>query len=85
MAGADTRCALCSNEIEHYISKALTQRVERTNGILRQQTGRWHRRQNKARQGMGTNESYPTFGHHLLQLELAAFVLGNYCGKREQS
>jgi len=25
----------------------MTQRVERTNGILRQQTGRWHRRQNK--------------------------------------
>jgi IS1 family transposase len=39
--------ALCSNEIKHYISKALTQRVERTNGIVRQQTGRWHRRQNK--------------------------------------
>jgi len=39
--------ALCSDEIEHYISKALTQRVERTNGTLRQQIGRWHRRQNK--------------------------------------
>jgi IS1 family transposase len=39
--------ALCSDEIEHYISKALTQRIERTNGVLRQQTGRWHRRQNK--------------------------------------
>ena len=38
---------LCDCEIEHYISKALTQRSERTNGILRQQTGRWHRRQNK--------------------------------------
>ncbi len=34
------------NEVEHYISKALTQRLERTNGILRQQTGRWHRQQN---------------------------------------
>ncbi|ABW29068.1 conserved hypothetical protein [Acaryochloris marina MBIC11017] len=29
------------------MSKALTQRLERTNGILWQQTGRWHRRQNK--------------------------------------
>ena len=38
---------LCNDEIEHYISKALTQRVERSNGTLRQQTGRWHRRQNK--------------------------------------
>ena len=35
------------NEVEHAISKALTQRLERTNGIVRQQTGRWHRRQNK--------------------------------------
>lgn len=35
------------DEVEHYISKALTQRLERTNGILRQQTGRWHRQQNK--------------------------------------
>ena len=35
------------DEADHYISKALTQSLERTNGILRQQTGRWHRRQNK--------------------------------------
>ena len=35
------------DEVDHYISKVLTQRLERTNGILRQQTGRWHRRQNK--------------------------------------
>ena len=34
-------------EVDHYISKILTQRSERTNGILRQHTGRWHRRQNK--------------------------------------
>ena len=34
-------------EINHYIGKTLTQRNERTNGILRQQTGRCHRRQNK--------------------------------------
>jgi IS1 family transposase len=27
------------DEVEHYISKALTQRSERTNGIVRQQTG----------------------------------------------
>jgi len=35
------------DEVDHYIGKALTQRLERTNGIVRQQTGRWHRRQNK--------------------------------------
>jgi insertion element IS1 protein InsB len=34
-------------EIEHYIGKDQTQRLERTNGIVRQQIGRWHRRQNK--------------------------------------
>ena len=30
-------------EVEHHIGKDRTQRLERTNGILRQQTGRWHR------------------------------------------
>ncbi len=34
-------------EINHYVGKDQTQRLERTNGIIRQQTGRWHRRQNK--------------------------------------
>jgi len=29
------------------IGKDRTQRLERTNGILRQQTGRWHHQQNK--------------------------------------
>ena len=33
-------------EILHHIGKDKTQRLE-TNGIVRQQTGRWHRRQNK--------------------------------------
>ena len=31
----------------HHIGKDKTQRLERTNGLVRQQTGRWHRRQNK--------------------------------------
>jgi IS1 family transposase len=34
-------------EIQHYIRKDKTQRLERTNRIVRQQTGRWHRQQNK--------------------------------------
>lgn len=34
-------------EVKHNIGKDKTQRLERTNGIVRQQTGRWHRRQNK--------------------------------------
>jgi IS1 family transposase len=36
-----------SSEVNHQVGKDKTQRLERTNGILRQQTGRWHRRQNK--------------------------------------
>ena len=43
--GGDER--VFTSEVEHYISKALRQLNERTNGIVRQQTGRWHRRQNK--------------------------------------
>ena len=35
------------HEVHHKIGKQYTQRLERTNGILRQQTGRWHRLQNK--------------------------------------
>lgn len=34
-------------EVIHIIGKENTQRLERTNGLIRQQTGRWHRRQNK--------------------------------------
>ena len=34
-------------EVEHIIGKDQTQQLERTNGIVRQQIGRWHRRQNK--------------------------------------
>ena len=35
------------SEVSHIIGKDQTQQLERTNGIVRQQTGRWHRRQNK--------------------------------------
>lgn len=47
MVGEGMSECCASDEVEHYISKVLTQRLERTNGTLRQQTGRWHRRQNK--------------------------------------
>ncbi len=33
--------------VKHQVEKIGTQRLERTNGILRQQTGKWHRHQNK--------------------------------------
>ena len=35
------------HEVNHLIGKENTQKLERTNGILRQHRGRWHRRQNK--------------------------------------
>lgn len=34
-------------EMDHHIGKDKTQGLEGTNGVVRQQTGRWHRRQNK--------------------------------------
>jgi hypothetical protein len=34
-------------ELDHDIGKDQTQRLERINGIVRQQTGRWRRWQNK--------------------------------------
>jgi hypothetical protein len=36
-----------SGDFNHQVGKKGTQRLERTNGILRQNTGRWHRLQNK--------------------------------------
>lgn len=38
---------MLESEINHIVGKDQTQQLERTNGIVRQQTGRWHRRQNK--------------------------------------
>ena len=38
---------ILTSEVTHIIGTDKTQRIERTNGIIRQQTGRWHRRQNK--------------------------------------
>lgn len=34
-------------EITHFIGKENTQRLDRKNGIVCQQTGRWHKRQNR--------------------------------------
>jgi hypothetical protein len=65
---------LLPDEVEYYISKALTQRWERTKGILRQQTGRWHRLQNKFGKLWQLFESNFEARHQLLQLVWAAFV-----------
>lgn len=54
------------HEVEHYISKALTQRLERTNGIVRQQTGRTASTTKQIWQGLGADKSHFAFGHQLL-------------------
>jgi hypothetical protein len=61
------------DEVEHYISKALTQRLERTNGIVRQQTLSLASKTKQIWQRLGTNESYLTLGYQLLPLDLGAF------------
>jgi insertion element IS1 protein InsB len=55
-----------SSDVDHYISKVLTQRLERTNSTLRQQTGRWHRRQNKFARVVGADKDHFALGHQLL-------------------
>ena len=53
------------SEVLHVVGKENTQRLERTNGIIRQQTGRWHRRQNK-------------FGKLWSQTEVTARLVASY-------
>ena len=74
-----------SDEVDHYISKVLTQRLERTNGIIRQQTGRWHRRQNALWQGVAADRANCKTCYQLLQLDMAAFVPRNYSCSGVQS
>jgi len=66
------------DEVDHYIGKALTQRLERTNGIVRQQTGRTASTTKQIRQGLGADRGNSQTRYWLLQLDLAAFVPGNY-------
>jgi IS1 family transposase len=65
-------------EVDHYISKALTQRLERTNGIVRQQTGRIASATKQVWQSLGANDSDTKTSHQLLQLDMAAFLLRNH-------
>jgi IS1 family transposase len=67
-------------EILHHIGKDKTQRLERTNAIVRQQTGRWHRRQNKFGKVWELSVSDNSIGGELFQLDLAAQPLQNNCG-----
>ena len=66
-------------EILHHIGKDKTQRLERTNGIVRQQTGRWHRRQNKFGKVWELSDCDNSIGGELFQLDLAAQPLQNNC------
>ncbi|MBW4664829.1 MAG: hypothetical protein KME01_11625 [Chroococcus sp. CMT-3BRIN-NPC107] len=52
--------------MQHYIGKDRTQRLERTNGIVRQHMGRWHRRQNALWQSVGTDEGDDAISSQLL-------------------
>ncbi len=59
-------------EVQHHIGKDKTQRLERTNGIVRQQTGRWHRRQNKFGKVWELSDCDDAINRELLQLVWAA-------------
>ena len=45
------------SEVRHIIGKDQTHQLERTKGIVRQQIGRWHRRQNKFAKVWGQTEA----------------------------
>lgn len=66
------------DEVKHYISKALTQRLERTLGIVRQQTLSLASKTEQIQQVMRTNKSNLTFGERILPLELVTFSSRNY-------
>lgn len=76
--GWDAYERVLTNEASHYISKALTQRLERTMLSCVNKRSRWHRRQNKFSKIVEPDAIHCTFSHQLLQLDLAAFMLGNY-------
>ena len=58
-------------EILHHIGKDKTQRLERTNGIVRQQTPALASTTEQVWQDVGTNEGNDPIGRELLQLDLA--------------
>jgi hypothetical protein len=66
------------DEVDHYISKALTQRLERTNGTLRQLSRTLASTTKQICQGLGADASHLTFGHKLLQLDLGTFPFRYY-------
>lgn len=65
-------------EICHYIGKERTQRIERTNGIVRQQTLSLASTTKQIWQGVGTNQSDNSISGRLLQLDMAAQSAQNH-------
>ena len=59
-------------ESQHHIGKDKTQRLERTNSIVRQQTGRWLPTAEQVWQVVGADKSDNTISGELLQLDLEA-------------
>lgn len=66
-----------SDAVIHEVSKALTQRLKRTNSILCQQTGLWHRKQNKFGQ-VWQQCNHLTACAQLFQLDLAIRSVQEY-------
>ena len=58
-------------EVQHHIGRDKTQRLERTNGIIRQQTPALASTTEQVWQGVGTDESNDSISGELLQLDLA--------------
>lgn len=73
------------SEVDHYVSKVLTQRKRANQRYSTTANRTLASTTEQIWEALGANKSHPTFGHHLLQLGLATFVLGNESGKREQS
>ncbi len=67
-------------EIEHYIGKDQTQRLERTNGIIRQQTGRVASTTEQVWQTVAADKGDGAFSGELFQLDLAAQSLQEHGG-----
>lgn len=69
------------DEVEHYISTRVNASVvSELMGLYVNKRSRWHRRQNKWEQALGTNSDGCAVSRKLLQLDLAAFMLRNEGG-----
>jgi IS1 family transposase len=58
------------SEAQHYISKERTQRLERTNGILRYSNRKMASSAEQIRQGVAADQGHDSLGGQLLQLDV---------------